>query len=340
MKFNDYLNGEPSPKKSIQNFTIRDENREGILEQRIVELDTQLSKLTDQQIKIHNLEKENSNLRRDINKVSSEFAGCQNTLVTVQHQLTNQRELQDNLHGVQKQIFDVQNTLQTMKLELDEQHRVITKQEANILSLTTANGLLEIGKEEVQRKYMAEDDNNKQLRREKENLQDMLQVEHGNYTDSLTHIQGHVDHINELKQQNQLFRVSIKRLQEEFNMEHTKSTSLQKSLDTLDFVNDENKSRYKSSSEEVQELQTSISQLLMSLNIAEDKNAYMAEKQDYLEAALAKPRYASEASIARSGGFKMPLGGMATNARKNYLGTGKPTLLKFQTKESTDDNTE
>ena len=104
------------------------------------------------------------------------------------------------------------------------------------------------------------------------------------------------------------------------------------------FINDENKYRYKSSSEEVQDLQKSVAQLLTSLSIAEDNNAYMVEKQEYLEKVLAKPRYVSEASIARNEGFKMPLGGMALNSRKNYLGTGKPTLLKFKEKEPTDDN--
>jgi len=340
MKFNEYLNGDPSPKRPIQNFTIRDENREALLEQRIVELNAQLTKLTDQQTKVHDLESKNSNLSRDIDTVSTKLAGSENTLKAVQQQLTDQQDLQNNLQRVRQQTQEVQDSFQTMKLELDGQYRVNTKQQEEIMSLTAANGLLVISQEEAQRKHRNEEENTKYLRAEKENLQVMVRTEHENYTNILTTIQTHVDHINELEQQNRFFRASVARLEEEFNMEHTKSTSLQRSLDSLAFVNDENKSRYKSSSEEVQELQTSVSQLLMSLNIAEDKNAYMAEKQDYLEAALAKPRYVSEASIARNEGFKMPLGGMAINARKNYLGTGKPTLLKFQTKEPTDDNTE
>ena len=340
MKFNEYLNGDPSPKRPIQNFTIRDENREALLEQRIVELDTQLTKLTDQQTKVHDLESKNSNLSRDIDTVSTKLAGSENTLKAVQQQLTDQQDLQNNLQRVRQQTQEVQDSFQTMKLELDGQYRVTTKQQEEIMSLTATKGLLEIGQEEAQRKHRNEEENTKYLRVQQENLQEMIRAEHENYTESLTTIQTHVDYINKLEQQNRFFRASVARLEEEFNMEHTKSTSLQNSLDSLAFVNDENRSRYTSSSEEVQELQNSVTQLLMSLNIAEDKNLYMTEKQEYLEAVLAKPKYASVASIARSEGFKMPLGGMAINARKNYLGTGKPTLLKFQTKEPTDDNTE
>jgi len=340
MKFNDYLNGDPSPKRPIQNFTIRDENREALLEQRIVELDMQLTKLTDQQTKIDGLEDRNNILSRDIDLVSTKLVGSENSLEAAQRQLIEQQNLQNNLKSIQQQTQDVQNSLQTMKLELDEQYRVNTKQQEAIMSLTATKGLLEIGQEEAQRKYRYEEENTKYLRAEKENLQNMLRVENENYTNALTTIQTHVDYSHDLEQQNRFFKASVERLQEEFNMEHTKSTSLQASLDSLSFINDENKYRYKFSSEEVQELQNSVAQLLMSLNIAEENNSYMTEKQEYLEIMLAKPRYVSEASIARTEGFKMPLGGMASNARKNYLGTGKPTLLKFQTKEPTDDNTE
>ena len=42
----------------------------------------------------------------------------------------------------------------------------------------------------------------------------------------------------------------------------------------------------------------------------------------------------SVAAIERSEGFKMPMGG----TRTHFLGQGKPTLLKFKTGGSTNDN--
>jgi len=49
---------------------------------------------------------------------------------------------------------------------------------------------------------------------------------------------------------------------------------------------------------------------------------------------LSKPQHLSIGSIARQEGFKIPLASSAVNYRKNNLGTGKPTLLKFGAKES------
>jgi len=49
---------------------------------------------------------------------------------------------------------------------------------------------------------------------------------------------------------------------------------------------------------------------------------------------LSKPQHVSIGAIARQEGFKIPLASSAINYRKNNLGTGKPTLLKFGAKES------
>ena len=72
-------------------------------------------------------------------------------------------------------------------------------------------------------------------------------------------------------------------------------------------------------------------------NLEED-NRYLLDKKNYLEAVVAKPKYMSQSLIERQEGFKMPLASGALNIRKNYLGTGKPTLLKFKKKELSDDD--
>ena len=54
----------------------------------------------------------------------------------------------------------------------------------------------------------------------------------------------------------------------------------------------------------------------------------------YYKTELSKPQQLSIGAIARQEGFKIPLASSAINYRKNNLGTGKPTLLKFGAKES------
>lgn len=54
----------------------------------------------------------------------------------------------------------------------------------------------------------------------------------------------------------------------------------------------------------------------------------------YYKTELSKPQHMSIGSIARQEGFKIPLASSAVNYRKNNLGTGQATLLKFGKKES------
>ena len=54
----------------------------------------------------------------------------------------------------------------------------------------------------------------------------------------------------------------------------------------------------------------------------------------YYKNELSKPQHSSVGAIARQEGFKVPLASSAINYRKNNLGTGTPTLLKFGAKEN------
>jgi len=54
----------------------------------------------------------------------------------------------------------------------------------------------------------------------------------------------------------------------------------------------------------------------------------------YYKTELSKPQHMSIGAIARQEGFKLPLASSAVNYRKNNLGTGQATLLKFGKKES------
>ena len=53
----------------------------------------------------------------------------------------------------------------------------------------------------------------------------------------------------------------------------------------------------------------------------------------YYKNELSKPQHMSISAIARQEGFKMPLASSAINYRKNNLGTGQATLLRFGNKE-------
>ena len=64
----------------------------------------------------------------------------------------------------------------------------------------------------------------------------------------------------------------------------------------------------------------------------------MRKENAHLRTALSTPQRTSVGAIARQEGFKIPLASSAVNYRKNTLGSGKPTLLKFSNKELSNDN--
>ena len=64
----------------------------------------------------------------------------------------------------------------------------------------------------------------------------------------------------------------------------------------------------------------------------------MSKENAHLRNELSTPQRTSVGAIARQEGFKVPLASSAVNYRKNTLGSGKPTLLKFSNKELGDDN--
>ena len=66
----------------------------------------------------------------------------------------------------------------------------------------------------------------------------------------------------------------------------------------------------------------------------------LSKLNTHLKNELSKPQHLSVGAIARQENFKLPLASSAINYRSNNLGTDQPTLLKFSSREVTNDNSE
>ena len=66
----------------------------------------------------------------------------------------------------------------------------------------------------------------------------------------------------------------------------------------------------------------------------------LSKLNTHLKNELSKPQHLSVGAIARQENFKLPLASSAINYRSNNLGTDQPTLLKFSSREGTNDNSE
>lgn len=121
--------------------------------------------------------------------------------------------------------------------------------------------------------------------------------------------------------------------EERENLQDTKFR-LQEMYETITSENDDQKGINKVKQTEIQKLQNKVNGLTGQIASLLEDNRYLVGLSADLKKELAKPRFMSVAAIERSEGFKMPMGG----TRTHFLGQGKPTLLKFKTGGSTNDN--
>ena len=70
-------------------------------------------------------------------------------------------------------------------------------------------------------------------------------------------------------------------------------------------------------------------------SLMKERNFIQQENAKYREE-LSRPRFLSMGSIMAREGFSMPTG--QENLRTKYLGTGRPTLLKFKKSGESNDN--
>ena len=138
--------------------------------------------------------------------------------------------------------------------------------------------------------------------------------------------------------QRKSLRKQVSMLEEEVNAGRALNSSLHESVQSLQGFYDTSQNQLQYSEKTANTLDDTIKNLTDTLKAVEQENNYLVDKQKYLETELARPKYMSQSLIERQEGFKMPLASSALNVRKNYLGTGKPTLLKFKKKELVNDN--
>jgi len=338
MKYSDYLNASPNTKPAKQTVTVRDENREAILEQQVTSLNEQLVKHTDQLKTIDDLKRKNGTLNRDRQEYSSKLDSTTASLVRVNSQLEDQTKLTDEIKSVKQQLDSKEESFTNLHIKSVEQQRELTKQQDEIVTLTIDKHVLEENQVHLQRQT-------KYAEQKHEDITSEIQFVKGKFTELESISEAMTEQYNKIQQelngrvdQCALLRTTIQMLEEEIATVNGSNSSLHESLNSLQdfYVNTKDELNY--SETESNKLESSLESLLTTLQNVENENRYLMDKQHHLEVALSKPKYISESSIAKREGFRIPLASAALNMQKNYLGTGKPTLLKFRTKESTNDN--
>ena len=340
MKFSDYLNAEPSPKKVTQAFNIRDENRESILEQRLAQVSSELKSFEDQTNELLSLRKSTTALNQERNGLSTELNNTKAKIDELSSQLDNEAKLRENIKSLEQQVTMHEQHFAELTEKSNKDTSLISKREREILEVTADKLLTETYQRELQAKLQfaeqKKEDSLSELNFFKskfskvdESAKELM----NNYTEAQKELSFGID-------QRRALRTRIQILEDELESTRTLSASLNESVASVQKFYEDSQNKLHFSETESSKLDETVDTLVRTLTNLEQENSYLLDKQKYLEAVISKPKYISQSAIERQEGFKIPFASSALNMRKNYLGTGVPTLLRFKRKELTNDNTE
>ena len=111
------------------------------------------------------------------------------------------------------------------------------------------------------------------------------------------------------------------------------STELKDWIAVVDKNKDKANAKVSWGNTKIKELEAVINDMAHSLkDIVIDRDNYI-KINNQLKYNLSKSGYATIGAIAKKEGFKMSIASSAINYNKNYLGTARPTLLKFKSRE-------
>jgi len=301
--------------KNTQVFTLGNEAKEGELSSKISTLEQKIGTL--EQIKVKKGEMEGK-IDRQHNRLQEELTMKQNLEKQVSD-LTTKVALQersllefDSFQQENKRLSDsngqATHDLANMRFELGEQTEELER-------LRTHNANLDIN----HRSMLSATQNKEDMIRDLTQALTKLQEQHQSLTNSSNILVSNFKVLSEAKEQLDSANVRV-------HGEVLMLKAQQESASQQEQVNLQRRGELI----EQRTRQTMAGQM-------KELNQDVADLQRinaYYKNELSKPQHMSMSAIARQEGFKMPLASSSINYRKNNLGTGQATLLRFGNKES------
>ena len=314
-----YTQKAPIRAKNTQVFTLGNEVKEDELSSKIIDLEQKIVTLTQLQSKKGELEgkiaRQEKRLQEELemNKNLQLTVSDLTATVSIQERSLAQFDVfqQENKHLTDTNGQITQN-LADMRFELTEQTKELER-------VRTHNADLDIGHRSMLNATQAKDDTITDLT----HALTKLQQEHEKLIGSTNILVGQFKALE-----------SVNKQLDNTNLTLTGEVAL---------LNTQQQSASKQEQINLQQRSEQVAQRTRQLMVAqiEELNQDVTDLQkinSYYKTELSKPQHMSISAIARQEGFKMPLASSAINYRKNNLGTGQATLLRFGNKEITNDN--
>ena len=341
MKLNKFFNKEivtPPKAKRSEIINVNNEYREAKLQTSIDELKQEIDRLTI-------LDNEYKLLQKKHHVVEDQLSDIQEA-----HDLLKQQDLrykQDVLYyeskmkeisNLEKSVREIQNESNRFrdKFYSTENLSVKQKEELNRLKddkeeLSTENKSLTIiaHTAEMDNQALAEDF--KEIRNQFEGIDKKYNDLSKIYIDAKRTV-------SILKDEKAYWENFASSLQEQLEENTSLSTQLKDWITVVD--KDKSKANAKATwgNTKIKELESVITEMGQSLTDLITDRDYLNKLNDQLKYSLSKAGYATVGAIAKKEGCKMSLASSAINWNKNYLGTARPTLLKFKAREEQHDH--
>lgn len=338
MKLNQFFAKPVIAKPQATVFQLSNETREAELENRIKELETQLSRLVDQG-------EENDSLHKQVKESYKE----RKSLIVDRSQLTeelNQKGLiVTDLTNVKMDLDAAQKQIKTSTLQAEQQQATIEAAQQNSSMLHKNHEELEHKFHEVSRNYGALNIEHNKLKgiasEQNETLRQLSEASEKvkyNYSEL----------VNEKSELNTAYQATLTQLDywrgiagnfaDRVDEYEKLELQLREWVTALTTQNEQETSKSKGAKVRLQDTQKVISEMGGKIDEMEAEQKYLQEANIELKTKVARPRYASFGTIERLENFTMTPMGAAVNRNKLYLGNAKPTLLKFKSREEKEDD--
>ena len=338
MKLNQFFTKPVIGKPQATVFQLSNEAREAELENRIRELEAQLSRLVDQG-------EENTSLHKQAEENYKE----RKSLILEKNQLTEELDqkglIVTNLTDVKIDLDAAQKQIKNLTSQAEQQQATIEAAQQNSSMLQKKHEELEHKFHDVSRKYGALNIDYTNLKgvasEQNESLRQLSEASEkikNNYSEL----------VEERLQLKEAYQTNLAQLDywrgvagnfaDRVDEYEKLEVQLREWVTALTKQNEQETSKSKGAKKRLQDTQTVISEMSGKIDEMEAEQEHLQEANIELKAKVARPKYTSLGAIERMENFAMTPMGAAVNRNKLYLGNSKPTLLKFKSREEKKDD--
>jgi len=272
-------------------------------------------------------------IRQQADSTNEKLVLQEQTLIELENIKIEYDQAVNAMKSLNSQIDSLNDTLLTAQKNSIKQQSEVERLMQNNKELESSNGELSQRTEQAETNYKGLSNEFNSVQDTVKQLTDEMEIAGKKYTEVVRIYNDTKDEIHYWKTQTGLLGDQVDGLEEVEQRLHEWINVLENQYSTEQTRGKGNKKQLADTKKVVKEMGQTIEDLI-------SEQQYLVAVNNKLKAEASKPHYMSMGAIQRAEGFEMPNLGEAVNLSKLYLGNGRPTLLKFKSREKQDDNEE